>query len=307
MPSDALFEDTARGLCSRPKELPSLWLYDARGSKLYEQITQLADYYLPARERELLAAHATDIARRIPARTLVELGAGAPGNVRHLLDALTGLERFVPFDVSVSSLRANADEIAAFYPSLSVEPLAGDFERDLDRLAGPGPKLVALLGSTLGNLVPKRRHRFLARLVARLDPDDALLLGLDLVKDPARITAAYNDSGGVTEAFVRNAPTAVNRELGGNFDQDALEYEAIWDADREWMDIGFRALERHPVSVDALGLVVIFEPGERLRVEISAKFRREGIFEEARRAGLRVDEWWTDPAQDFAVALLSSS
>ncbi len=307
MPSRTLLEETARGLVAEPKELPSVWLYDARGAELYEQITRLPEYYLPAREREILGARSTEIAELVPASTLVELGAGSANNVRLLLDALGSLERFVPLDVSEAAVETNATEIAAAYPALDVEPIAGDFERDLDLLPAGGPSLIAFLGSTMGNLTPARRSRFLAAVGGVLGLSDALLLGLDLVKDPARLEAAYNDTVGVTESFVRNALTAVNRELRTEFDHKLFDYEAAWDADREWMDIGFRARKRHHVPVEALGLNVSFERGERLRVEISAKFRREQISEEARRAGLRVDGWWTDPAWDFVVALLSSS
>jgi L-histidine N-alpha-methyltransferase len=261
---------------------------------LYEEITRLPEYYLPRREREILRAWAPEIAARTRARTLVELGAGAAKNTRLLLDTLD-LERFVPVDVSEEVLRASAEEIAAGYPRISVEPLVGDFERDLDALPG-SPRLVALLGSTIGNLYPEQR----ARLVTSLGEEDAFLVGLDLVKDVARLEAAYDDP--VTEAFERNALTAANRELGATFDQRRFAYQARWDPEREWMDIGFRAREAHTVSVPRLELEVAFEDGEPLRVEISAKFRRERF---AREAGLRLDAWWTDRAGDFAVALLT--
>ena len=282
-----------------------MWLYDARGLELYEEVTRLPGYYLPSRERDLLREHAPDIAARVPARTLVELGAGLPKNVRLLLDAFPSLERFVPLDVNEAAVRANATDVASAYPHLLVEPVAGDFERDLDSLPGAAVTLVAFLGSTIGNLSPTRRSRFLTCVAGALAPADAFLLGLDLVKDRARLEAAYNDPRGVTEAFVRNALTTVNHELGAEFDQKRFEYEASWDAEHEWMDIGFRARIRHTVWVDALELEVPFEPGERLRAEISAKFRRDQVEEEAPDAGLRIDEWWSDEAQDYALALLS--
>ena len=168
-----------------------------------------------------------------------------------------------------------------------------------------GRRLIAFLGSTIGNLYPDQRARLLAALAMELSPDDALLLGIDLVKDAARLQAAYDDPGGVTEAFVRNALTAVNRELDGTFEQQRFAYEARWEPEHEWMDIGFRAREAHEVSVDRLGLELAFEEGEPLRVEISSKFRRERFELEAATAGLRVESWWTDRAGDFAVALLA--
>ena len=298
----ALYEATLQSLRAEQKEVPAVWLYDERGSRLYEQVTRLPEYYLPRREEEILRAQAATIARRTQARTLVELGAGTAKNVRILLDGLQStLERFVPLDVSEQALRASAEAVASAYPRVSVQAIVGDFEHDLDALPGSGGRLVAFLGSTIGNLYPERRGRVLSTLAGMLGRDDTLLLGLDLVKEAGRLTAAYNDSGGVTETFVRNALTAVNRELGANFDQRQFAYEARWDPENEWMDIGLRARRAHAVSIP--GLEVAFEEAEPLRVEISAKFRREKFELEARRAGLRAESWWSDRAGEFAVAL----
>jgi L-histidine Nalpha-methyltransferase len=297
--SPDLYEATARGLQAETKELPSVWLYDERGSELYEEITRLADYYLPRREAEILEARAPEIAELTRAETLVELGGGGARNTRFLVDALETLERFVPFDVSEQMLRSGTSD----YPGITVQPIVGDFERDLDALPGGDRRLIALLGSTLGNLAPARRASLLEALARELGKDDALLLGLDLVKDAARLEAAYNDAAGVTEAFVRNALDAVNAELGATFDQRRFAYDAHWDPEREWMDIGLRTRAAHTVAIGGLDLEVGFERGEPLRVEISAKFRREPFEEEAGRSGLRVESWWTDRAGDFAVAL----
>jgi L-histidine N-alpha-methyltransferase len=299
----ALYEATHRGLHGEPKELPTVWLYDERGSQLYERITRLPEYYLPRREGEILAARAAEIVTRTRARTLVELGAGTSENTRLLLGG-GALERFVPLDVSERTLRASAQAIADAYPRLRVQPVVGDFERDLDSLPRGERRLIAFLGSTIGNLEPERRSAFLATLAGVLEHDDAFLVGLDLVKDVARIGAAYNDSRGVTEAFVRNALTAINRELEATFDQRRFVYDARWDARHEWMDIGLRARKAHTVSIHGLELDVAFEAGEPLRVEISSKFRREPFEREAEQAGLRLESWWTDPAGDFALALM---
>jgi L-histidine N-alpha-methyltransferase len=303
----AQYEGTLRGLRAELKELPAVWLYDERGSRLYDEITRLPEYYLPRREGEILRARAAAIAMRTQARTLVELGAGTAMNTPLLLDALDTsgtLERFVPLDVSEQTLRASAQAIAAAYPRVFVHAIVGDFERDLGVLPGHGRRLIAFLGSTIGNLYPEERGRLLANLATVLAPDDALLLGIDLVKDVARLEAAYNDSQGVTEAFVRNALTAVNRELDATFDQRRFVYKARWDPEHERMDIGFRTRQAHTVLIHGLELDVAFEAGDPLRVEISAKFRREPFELEATRAGLRVESWWTDAAGDFAVALL---
>ncbi len=303
----ALHESTVRSLHAEVKELPAVWLYDERGSRLYDEITRLPEYYLPRREGEILRARAAAIARRTQARTLIELGAGTAKNIRLLLDGLDtagALERFVPLDVSEQTLRASAETIAAAYPRVSVEAIVGDFERDLGALPANGRRLIAFLGSTIGNLYPEQRNGFLRTLAAVLARDDAFLVGIDLVKDVARLESAYNDSRGVTELFVRNALTAVNRELGATFDQERFVYEARWDPEHEWMDIGLRARKAHAVSIQHLELDVAFEECEPLRVEISSKFRRERFELEAAKARLQVESWWTDAAGDFAIALV---
>jgi L-histidine N-alpha-methyltransferase len=299
-----IHDATRRSLEGSPRELPPVWLYDERGSLLYEEITRLPDYYLPRREAGILRARAGLIGELTQARTLIELGSGSGTNTRLLLEALP-LERFVPFDVSERMLRTSADAIAAAYPGISVEPIAGDFQRDLAALPDEGPRLVAFLGSTIGNLYPEQRVELLATLADELDEEDALLVGIDLVKDPARLEAAYHDPTGATEAFVRNALTAVNRELDATFDQRRFSYEPRWDPEHEWMDIGLSAREAHAVSVRRLELELRFEKGERLRVEVSSKFRREQFEAELEHAGLSVRGWWTDAEDDFAVALAS--
>jgi L-histidine N-alpha-methyltransferase len=301
-----LREATLRGLEREPKALPTVWLYDERGSQLYEEITRLPEYYLPRREREILRARSAEIAARTQGRTLVELGAGSASRTRLLLDALAStLERFVPLDVSEEFLRTAAEAVAAEYPRIEVQPFVGDFERDLDSLPAGGPRLIALLGSTIGNFYPAQRRHFLSAVAGALDDEDAFLVGLDLVKDVARLEAAYNDERSVTEAFVRNALTAVNRELGATFDQHCFSYDAHWDSEREWMDIGFRARQAHTVSIRALDLQIAFAENEQLRVEVSSKFRRDRFELEASDAGLGIDRWWTDDAGDFALALMT--
>jgi L-histidine N-alpha-methyltransferase len=303
----SLYDATLRGLAAEVKELPAVWLYDGQGSRLYEEITRLPEYYLPGREAEILRDRAALIAKRTQPRALVELGAGTAKNSRLLLDALQAggtLERFVPLDVSEQTLRASAQAIAAAYPRVFVHAIVGDFERHLGALPRDGRRLIAFLGSTIGNLYPDQRGRFMGTIASTLGRDEAFLVGLDLVKDVARLESAYNDSRGVTETFVRNVLTGLNRELGATFDQQRFVYEARWDPEHEWMDIGLRARQAHTVSIPRLELDLAFEEGEPLRVEISSKFRRERFELETARAGLRLDSWWTDAAGDFAVALV---
>lgn len=304
--SRGLYEATLRGLTSVQKELPAVWLYDERGSRLYEKITRLPDYYLPRREAEILRSRSNLIAERTNAKTLIELGAGSAPNTRILLDALNGtLERYVAWDLSEQALLASADAIATEYPSLSVERVLGDFERDLGALPGETPRLVAFLGSTIGNLYPAARAAFLSELALKLGAD-GLLVGVDLVKDERRLEAAYRDPSGVTEAFIRNALRAANRELDASFEQKRFGYDPLWDADNAWMDVGLRARESHSVSVRRLGLELEFAEGERIRTEISSKFRRDTFELELETAGLSPESFWTDEAGDFALVLARS-
>jgi L-histidine N-alpha-methyltransferase len=301
-----LFDTTFWSLRGEPKELPAVWLYDEVGSRLFDEITRLPEYYLTRAEREILERRAGDIAGRTGARTLVELGAGTSAKTHLLLDALEHagtLERFVPLDVSEEILRASAEAIAARYSAIGVHAIVGDFERHLSALPPGDGRLIAFLGSTVGNLYPARRARLYRSVAAALAPGDAFLLGIDLVKDPARIEAAYNDSRGVTERFVRNALTVANRRLAASFEQEALAFESRWDAARERMDIGFRVRRRHRVRIDELEIDLPLDEGEQLRVEVSAKFRREAVDTELRNAGLHTTAWWTDEADDFALLL----
>jgi L-histidine N-alpha-methyltransferase len=304
--STALSADVRAGLGATPKTLPPKWFYDDRGSELFDAITRLPEYYPTRTERSILVAHAADIAARTGADTLVELGSGTSEKTRLLLDALTTagtLERFVPFDVSEQTLRDAADAVADEYDGVAVHAVVGDFEHHLDRIPGGGRRLVAFLGSTIGNLTPAMRARFLADLAAGLAPGDALLLGTDLVKDPARLVAAYDDAAGVTAEFNRNVLHVIDRELDADFDPDTFTHVAVWDIDHEWIEMRLRTERAQHVTIGALGLAVDFAAGEELRTEISAKFRREGVATELATAGFELREWWTDPAGDFALSL----
>ena len=304
--ADALAADVRRGLARRPRELPPRWLYDERGSELFDAITRLEEYYPTRREREILAARAGEIARRTDADVLVEIGSGTSDKTRILLDALNdagSLRRYVPFDVSPDTLHAAAARLAAAYPGIDIAPVVGDFHDGLDRLPRHGRRLIAFLGGTIGNLYPRERARLLQGIRAAAGPGGHLVLGADLVKDRARLEAAYNDQAGVTAAFNRNVLAVLNRELGADFDLDAFAHVARWDAGRSWMEIGLAAHDRQVVRIPAVDMEVVFEAGELLRTEISAKFRREGLERELRAAGLEPVAFLTDPAGDFAVSL----
>ncbi|WP_329009690.1 L-histidine N(alpha)-methyltransferase [Micromonospora rifamycinica] len=302
----ALRSDVRDGLTADPKWLPPKWFYDARGSELFEEITRLPEYYPTRAERAVLAARAADVAASTGAKTLIELGSGSSEKTRLLLDAFTrqgGLGTFVPLDVSVSALRQSTAQIAADYPALRVRGIVGDFTRQLDRLPTGGRRLVAFLGGTIGNLLPAERAGFLAAMRAALEPDDHLLVGTDLVKDPAVLVPAYDDAAGVTAEFNRNVLRVVNRELAADFDPAAFAHVAVWDPAREWIEMRLRASRAMRVRIAALGLSADFAEGEELRTEVSAKFRPEGIAAELTAAGFVPAEFWTDPDGLFGVTL----
>jgi L-histidine N-alpha-methyltransferase len=305
---DALEADARAGLTASPKDLPPKYFYDDRGSQLFDDITRLPEYYPTRAERAILAARADEIAELTGADTVVELGSGTSEKTRLLLDAFARagrLRRFVPFDVSETTLRDASIAIAGEHPDVEVHAVVGDFEHHLDRLPGGGRRAVAFLGGTIGNLAPPIRARFLASVAAGLGPQDCLLLGTDLVKDPGRLVAAYDDAAGVTAEFNRNLLHVLNRELDADFDPGAFDHVARWDADDEWIEMRLRSSVDQSVKVPQLDLVVEFAAGEEMRTEISAKFRREGIERELEAAGLELREWWTDPAGDFALSLSS--
>jgi L-histidine N-alpha-methyltransferase len=305
--SAALRTDVREGLTSTPKELPPKYFYDDRGSRLFDEITRLPEYYPTRCEREILDRCAGRIAEASAADTLIELGSGTSEKTRLLLDAMVAggrLQRFVPFDVSETTLRDAAADIGREYPTIDVHGVVGDFDHHLPLLPGGGRRLVAFLGGTIGNLTPSERKRFLAELVSGFEPGDGLLLGTDLVKDVGRLEAAYDDAAGVTAEFNRNVLHVVNANLDADFDPDRFQHVAFFDLDNEWIEMRLRSRATHAVTVSGCdGLQVTFEAGEEMRTEISAKFRRPGVESELAAVGLELTEWWTDSAGDFALSL----
>jgi L-histidine Nalpha-methyltransferase len=307
--TEALRADALSGLTAEPKSLPPKWFYDAQGSALFEKITELPEYYPTRAEREILHATAAEIAGRTRARTLVELGSGSSEKTRLLLAALRAagtLRCYVPVDVSEPALVAAGDALSAEYPGLDVRAVVSDFEEHLGFPAeddAPAPRLVAFLGSTIGNLLPDQRVGFLARVRAGMRAGDSFLLGTDVIKDPAALVAAYDDESGVTAEFNKNVLAVLNAELGADFDRDAFEHVAVWDADAEWIEMRLRSLVGQTVRLPAIGLTVSFAAGEEMRTEVSAKFRRSGVQAELADAGFRMTSWWTDTAAQFGLSL----
>lgn len=302
----ALRADVLAGLTTTPKTLPPRWFYDERGSELFDGITRLPEYYPTRTERALLAAHSGDVATASGADTLVELGSGTSEKTRLLLAALAGagtLRRFVPVDVDTSVLRLAGAAITAEHPDVAVDAVVADFTTHLDQLPTGGRRLVAFLGSTIGNLEPGPRAAFLRSLAGTLAPGDSFLLGTDLVKDAGRLVRAYDDAAGVTAAFNRNVLAVVNRELKADFDLSAFDHRAVWDPQQQWIEMRLRSNREQVVRIAALDLDVPFADGEEMRTEVSAKFRRAGVEAELAAAGLRLTHWWTDEDGDFALSL----
>jgi L-histidine N-alpha-methyltransferase len=299
-------EDVRRGLTISPKDIPPKWFYDDRGSELFDAITRLPEYYPTRREREILRNHAPDIVELSRADTLVELGSGTSEKTRILLDAMRAsgrLRRFVPFDVSKQTLHDAAAAIEKEYPGIDVQPVVGDFTIDLETIPRRGRRLVAFLGGTIGNLLPDARRHFLRDVAGMLGPNDTLLIGTDLVKDAHRLVAAYDDAQGVTAEFNKNVLAVMNRELDASFELDAFEHVAMWDDEREWIEMRLRSTRPQTVELRAIDMEVEFAAGEEMRTEVSAKFRRERVENELRAAGMELVAWWTDAAGDFALSL----
>jgi L-histidine N-alpha-methyltransferase len=303
-----LADDVLDGLTRPFKELPPKHFYDARGSELFEQICELPEYYPTRTERQILEDSAAEIVELTDAGELVELGSGAADKARILLDAMEAagtLRRYIPLDVSEQALQQAAEQLVSEYDGLRVDGVIGDFERHLENVPARdgGPRIVALLGGTIGNFPPGSRRRLLREIGRLLGPEDRLLLGTDLVKDPSLIEAAYDDSSGVTAEFNRNVLHVINRELDADFAPDEFDHVAFFDRKHEWIEMRLRAITAQTVEVAAIGLSVEFEAGEELRTEISAKFTRARLEDDFAAAGLRLEHWFTDEDGLFALSL----
>jgi L-histidine N-alpha-methyltransferase len=304
----ALADDVLDGLTRPFKEIPPKHFYDARGAELFDRICELPEYYPTRAEAAILRSRSHDVAARTGATELVELGSGTAAKTRLLLAALAEagtLRRYVPLDVTESMVRDTAEALTREFDGLAVHGIVGDFERHLGHVPqAEGSRLVAFLGGTIGNFTPGTRRRFLRRVAQLLRPGcDHLLLGADLVKDPAVLEAAYDDAAGVTAEFNRNVLQVINRELDADFEVGAFDHVAFYDREHEWIEMRLRAQRRMDVRVAALGLDLSFAAREELRTEISAKFTRARLTADLGAAGLEVVELMTDPGGLFALAL----
>jgi L-histidine N-alpha-methyltransferase len=303
----SLADDVLDGLTRPFKELPPKHFYDARGAELFDRICELPEYYPTRAEHAILTEQAAELAALTNAVEIVELGSGTAAKTRVLLDALHAggtLARYVPVDVTETVVRECAAELTDEYPGLRVHGVIGDFERHLDHVpAAVGPRIVAFLGGTIGNFPPGSRRRVLREIARLLGPEDHLLMGTDLVKDPEVLEAAYDDAQGVTAEFNRNVLRVLNRELEADFDPEDFDHVALFDSEHEWIEMRLRARREHTTLVRALDLPVRFRAGEELRTEISAKFTPERVEGDLAAAGLELVRWLTDPDELFALTL----
>ncbi len=307
-------EDVREGLTAPPKTLKPKYFYDDLGSRLFEAICALPEYYVTRAEASILGHHGADIVARLPGPLrLVELGSGDASKSRFIIEALLDRQPdgvdYVSIDISTSALKRSAQELRADYPRLRVHPQVGDYMAGLGVLADNRNRstvrtLVLFLGSTLGNLEPPEAAELLAGIRAMLEPGDGLLLGLDLKKSEDVLIPAYDDALGVTAAFNLNLLVRINRELGGGFDLRGFEHRAVYDRERGRVEMHLVSRRDQRVPIDALGLEVGFTAGEWILSECSYKFDREQVEWLAAEAGFVLDGLWTDADGLFSSNLL---
>jgi len=305
-----LAEDVRDGLSGAQKHLPSKYFYDARGSELFERITELPEYYLTRKETSILERDADAIMDALRPGELVEIGSGSSRKTRILLEAMHragGGDRYVPLDVSDAALRAAADALVESYPWLTVRAIRGDLKTDLASIPRHGRRLVIFLGSTIGNLHPEERLTFYRRVRTMLTADDRLMVGYDLVKKKELLERAYNDSSGVTAEFNRNILAVVNRELGAAFPIEEFRHVSRYDDAEDRIVSGLAASRAMTVPVPGAGIEVHLDEGEVIRTEISAKFTREIVVGEMEACGLALESWRTDDDGWFALAVSTRS
>jgi dimethylhistidine N-methyltransferase len=306
---DRFANDVRRGLTSQPKSLPPKYFYDELGSKLFEAICCLPEYYLTRAEKEILREWADDIyVAASGARPLrfIELGSGSADKTRFLIEAALGRQgslHYVPVDISEPSIDESCEKLLRDYPGLQITAHVADYSEELegilDSLSGDFLNVVLLLGSNIGNFDPQE----LRQLLRRLARADALILGADLKKSPHRLVSAYNDALGVTAAFNLNILIRINRELGGDFDLSNFHHQALYDRERGRIEMHLVSRRRQQAHIKALSLSVKFEPGETIHTESSYKFDLDQLSELARGSGFSPEKVWLDRSSSFSLNL----
>ena len=300
-------EELRLGLTAHPMTLSPKYFYDSHGTALFQRITELPEYYLTRVEQSLIECFADELMDQVRPLEVVELGPGSSAKVRPLLGTRTdsGLpERYVPFDINRETVQVAVKSLVEAYPHLQAHGVVGDFERDLGSLPPPiGRRLVAFFGSTIGNLDPPSRHGFLAQIRRMLASGDRLLLGVDLVKDPAVLEAAYNDSAGVTVEFNRNILRVVNRAVHADFRPEAFQHHAFYNEQASRIEMHLSPGTRQTVYLRDLALDIEVPPGDNIWTESSYKFTQESTLTMLAQAGMRLERWYTDGDGLFALAL----
>lgn len=305
---DPVAEELRSGLTASPRQVPSKYFYDARGSKLFEEICELPEYYQTRTELALLKRYAPDIMAGFAGGDLIELGSGANLKIRALLDAVDETQeggiRYVPVDISESALIEAAEHLLELYPDLTIMGLVTDFHHPLERLDPTRRKLFLFLGSTIGNLDDRQAREFLSSVAALMDDDDRFLLGLDTLKETAILERAYNDAAGVTAAFNKNILSVLNATFGAEFDPEAFDHLAFFDSEAARIEMHLVARHDMEVGLGDLEIELTLKEGETLRTEICRKFDRPSAEAMVRAAGLHISQWYTDAEETFALALL---
>lgn len=300
--------DVVKGLTQTPKSLSPRYLYDDRGSELFEEICELPEYYVTRTETSILEDCAEEIAKITGACELIELGSGSSTKTRILLDAYQQLGyplHYLPIDVSAGILEASARQLLVDYPSLQVHALAGTYEQALGELQPSElpSRMIGFIGSTLGNLNPQECDDFLSQITAALQLGEYFLLGVDLQKPKHILEAAYDDSAGVTAAFNLNMLNHLNHLFDGNFDLNKFEHWAFYNETKHQIEMHLRSLEPQTVELRSLNLKVNFEKGETINTEISRKFDINAIQELLKNKGFIPQKVWTDENQWFGLIL----
>jgi L-histidine Nalpha-methyltransferase len=302
-------EDVRRGLSSNPKQLFPKYLYDSLGSRLFDAICHVDEYYPTRAENEILTRHADEMVAGVPdCRTLIELGSGSADKTRRIIEALLRLQSellFLPVDISASALEKSSRALLAAYPALRIEAYAADYLEGLAAMQPlpEGPALMLFLGSNIGNFEKDEALSFLQAIRRMMRPGDALLLGADLKKDRATLEAAYNDALGVTRAFIVNELARINRELGGNFDLWAFGLRSVYNEEDGSVEVYLESLRSQSVTIGSLGMSVDFAAGEWMHMEHSYKFDVEGLKQMGSQSGFGLEKTWLDSEGRFSSNL----
>lgn len=303
---ETIKKEIRAGLLSTPRRLPTKYLYDDRGSMLFEHICELPEYYQTRTEHALLKTVADEVIAHTGAEELVELGSGAATKTRVLLDAMARanqLRFYVPFDFSEGIVRRVAQELVEEYEGLQVHGVVGDFLTHLEHLPDGGRRLVIFLGGTIGNMEPDAALAFLSLIHHEMDPEDFFLLGVQLITDVHRLEAAYNDSAGITAAFNKNMLSVLKAVIGAEFDPEAFAHVARFNHDEHRIEMYLRSVREQVISIPELELALHLKKGEDILTEISCKYTRRQVEGLLTRAGFSPVAWYSDADQLHGLAL----